>query len=238
MHVAGDHQPASSRVGLLRRRFVSPRPRFSVSRRRREALGILVGRRGVTGRNAEARSSKRRARAARRLASCVRNRHETTKSSSLRLILVRSCEYTKFRSSSFNAHPASRLSRTITRVLSLLTFCPPGPPDREKMYDSASSGTRCFSDSTRRLFGSFTIRAPVGAKVESPGRIRQAVDQRTLAKGSLLVGDDWARPHLWRTRPSKTLEMASQLVGRSRRGCLARRNCRIGGTVAPWLFHV
>lgn len=111
--------------------FRCPRWRLSVSRRLLEARVGLVAFRTLTGRMTATRSSISFVSAARRLRACVRSRCLTTVRRPSADSLVRSrCRMRALYRLESCAH-ASKSKRRVTRVLTLLTCCPPGPGDRE-----------------------------------------------------------------------------------------------------------
>lgn len=114
--------------------LIADRCFFCSRRLRTEARVGLVGRRGRSVLRAERISVSRRANAAFRLASCERNSSQwRTIVSSCEIRFSRRCRSRAVSSGESPESPESGRAAT-TFVLTLFTFCPPGPPERAKVY--------------------------------------------------------------------------------------------------------
>jgi hypothetical protein len=149
----------SSPVGGLRAFFVSPRARFSSSRRRRADLEGLVGRRfGGSGRAASSRTTLSLRIARLRLVACDREPSSMIRTSTPTLVTSRSLI------GSSNAREVSMLNLSSARVELLLACWPPGPPDGPNVHCSSESGI-----SNRIGFSSFSGPETGVTRVSNPG---------------------------------------------------------------------
>lgn len=142
----GDRRYSRSPGAILRRRFTSPRRFFRRARASRSRRGTFVAVRCSTGRDAASTSRRKRSSAAARFASCVRplraSMRRTPSDVMRRPASSRNCSFTARGSVSELA--TSRRRRTA--VETLLTFCPPGPVERNASKE-ISPGAGCHAQS-------------------------------------------------------------------------------------------
>src|ERR1700681_297081 len=127
-------------IGEDRSRFRPERRRFSSRRRAFAAREGRVFRRGTSSCNASLTSSAKRSTAASLFATWLRWRCEETCSTPALVIRVASLSRNRAFCPSEKTAEAPTSKRTVTRVSSLLTFCPPGPPLRDVVKEISSSG--------------------------------------------------------------------------------------------------
>ena len=113
---------------------------FSSNRRSIAPLGTLVFLRTGSVCRASATSCRSRSLAAVRFAFCVLCRCETTRITPSLLARVASRSNIRFFAPSERTLVLATSNRTVTRVLTLFTFCPPGPELRELLNTSSSCG--------------------------------------------------------------------------------------------------
>lgn len=115
-----------------RERFTSLRSRFDASRRFREPAVARVARRTLGGRSPARSSSTNRSSDSRRFIAWVRWTSQTIRNVPSASIRPPSAASSRCFCSSESPRDSCTLKRSVTRVFTLLTFCPPGPELRSK----------------------------------------------------------------------------------------------------------